>query len=276
VNYVGAVDSLQPSALALVDAGIKAATNSEIKPPAYGTSEWNEEQRIATSELRFVEGAILRARKQTDKAIASLEQSCTIGGTQTEKGCYEMLIGLYRDQQLTEKAQAMAELAIRQGASTQGILEAYRMILAQSGLDSVEINKRETALRQSGRTVLAQRVVREMLNQPLIDGTFATLDGAPMKISDWKGKVVIIDYWATWCGPCKQLSPIIDEVSSELGDKVLVGKMDADANLDFVKTLNVRNIPTILYYKNGEIVERTNGLKTKNEILSIVNKLLEN
>jgi len=89
-------------------------------------------------------------------------------------------------------------------------------------------------------------------------------------------EVAIVDIWATWCGPCKQLSPIIDEVSSELGSKVVVGKMDADANLDFVKTLNVRNIPTILYYKNGEVVERTNGLKTKNEILSIVNKLLEN
>jgi thioredoxin 1 len=88
--------------------------------------------------------------------------------------------------------------------------------------------------------------------------------------------VAIVDIWAEWCGPCKQLSPIIDEVSSELGDKVLVGKMDADANLDFVKTLNVRNIPTILYYKNGEVVERTSGLKTKNEILSIVNKLLDN
>jgi thioredoxin 1 len=89
-------------------------------------------------------------------------------------------------------------------------------------------------------------------------------------------EVAIVDIWAEWCGPCKQLSPIIDEVSSELGDKVLVGKMDADANLEFVKTLNVRNIPTILYYKNGEVVERTSGLKTKNEILSIVNKLLDN
>jgi len=81
---------------------------------------------------------------------------------------------------------------------------------------------------------------------------------------------------ADWCGPCKQLSPIIDEVSSELGDKIVVGKMDADANLDFVKSLNVRNIPTILYYKNGELVERTNGLKTKNEILNIVNELIKN
>ena len=89
-------------------------------------------------------------------------------------------------------------------------------------------------------------------------------------------EVAIVDIWAPWCGPCKQLSPIIDEVSSELGNKVVVGKMDADANLDFVKELNVRNIPTILFYKNGEVVERTTGLKTKNDILNIVNKLLQN
>ena len=104
--------------------------------------------------------------------------------------------------------------------------------------------------------------------------TEVTSDNFDEKIKS--SEIAIIDIWAEWCGPCKQLSPIIDEVSSELGNKVVVGKMDADANLDFVKTLNVRNIPTILYYKNGEVVERTNGLKTKNEILSIVNKLLEN
>lgn len=212
INYVGAVDSLQPAALALVDNGVKAASNPAIKPPAYGRSEWNEEQRIATSELRFVEGAIYRARKQTDKAIEALEQSSTIGGAQTEKGCYEMLIGLYRDQQLNDKARSMAELAIRQGATTQGIIDAYRMLLAQSGLDSSEIAKREAVLRQSGRAVLAERVVREMLNQPLIDGTFQTLDGAPIKISDWKGKVVIIDYWATWCGPCRQSFPSLQKL----------------------------------------------------------------
>jgi thiol-disulfide isomerase/thioredoxin len=297
VNYVGAVDSLQPSALALVDAGIKAATNSEIKPPAYGTSEWNEEQRIATSELRFVEGAILRARKQTDKAIASLEQSCTIGGTQTEKGCYEMLIGLYRDQQLTEKAQAMAELAIRQGASTQGILEAYRMILAQSGLDSVEINKRETALRQSGRTVLAQRVVREMLNQPLIDGTFATLDGAPMKISDWKGKVVIIDYWATWCGPCRQSFPSLQKLyeryktnpnvafavvnvweRSDDRAKTVLDFLKANATLTFpmyidekdevVRKYGVTGIPTKFYLgKDGRVQFKEVGFTPEEQFL---------
>ena len=83
----------------------------------------------------------------------------------------------------------------------------------------------------------------------------------------------ILDIWATWCGPCKQLSPIIDEVSSELSENVIVGKMDADANMEFVKTLNVRNIPTILFFKNGEVVNRTVGLKSKKEILEIFNKL---
>ena len=91
-----------------------------------------------------------------------------------------------------------------------------------------------------------------------------------------KSPVAVVDVWATWCGPCKQLSPILDQVSSELGERVIIGKLDADANLDFVKELNVRNIPTILYYKNGEIVNRTVGLKTKKEILEIVNGLLEN
>jgi thiol-disulfide isomerase/thioredoxin len=81
-----------------------------------------------------------------------------------------------------------------------------------NGLDSVAIAGKEASLRQAGRSVLAERVVREMLNQPLIDGTFTTLDGAPLKISDWKGKVVIIDYWATWCGPCRQSFPSLQKL----------------------------------------------------------------
>lgn len=212
VNYVGAVDSLQPAALSLVERGLEAAENVAIKPPAYGLSEWKEEQRIATSELRFVEGAIHRARKEPAKAIAALEKSASIGGPQTEKGCYEMLIGLYRDQQLNDKARSMAELALRQGASTQGILDAYRTLLAHAGLDSATIAAKEAELRKAGRSVLSERVVREMLNQPMIDGTFVTLDGAPVKISDWKGKVVIIDYWATWCGPCRQSFPSLQKL----------------------------------------------------------------
>jgi thioredoxin 1 len=82
--------------------------------------------------------------------------------------------------------------------------------------------------------------------------------------------VVLVDIWATWCGPCKMLSPIIDEVGAHFGESVLVGKLDADANGDLVKELGIRNIPTVLIYKNGEVVDRFVGVKTKSEIVSMV------
>ena len=84
--------------------------------------------------------------------------------------------------------------------------------------------------------------------------------------------VVLVDIWAPWCGPCKMLSPIIDEVGAHFGNTVLVGKLDADANSDVVKELGVRNIPTVLIYKDGEIVDRFVGFKNKNEITALVEK----
>ena len=91
------------------------------------------------------------------------------------------------------------------------------------------------------------------------------------KVNQTENAIVYIK--ASWCGPCKQLSPTIDEVSSELGTSVTIGKMDADENMDFVKSLNVRNIPTLLFYKNGEVVERSVGVKSKSEILKLIESL---
>ena len=82
----------------------------------------------------------------------------------------------------------------------------------------------------------------------------------------------LIDVKAEWCGPCKQLSPIIDEISSETYGKVSVGVVDADENVGFCKDYNVRNIPTLLIFKRGELVERTTGLKSKKDILEMIEK----
>ena len=86
--------------------------------------------------------------------------------------------------------------------------------------------------------------------------------------------VVLVDIHASWCGPCKMLSPIIDEVGAHFGSSVLVGKLDADAHTEVVKELGVRNIPTVLIYKDGEIVDRFVGVKNKNEITQLVEKHL--
>lgn len=74
-----------------------------------------------------------------------------------------------------------------------------------------------------------------------------------------KEGLVLIDVWATWCNPCRMIAPIVDEISSEYNGRVSVGKLDADANREIVTELGVRNIPTLLLFKNGQPVKDENG-----------------
>ncbi len=84
-------------------------------------------------------------------------------------------------------------------------------------------------------------------------------------------KLVLVDVKAEWCNPCKQLSPIIDQISTEYEGQVTVGKIDADESRDTIVDLGVRNIPTLILYKNGEIVDRTAGLVSKEKISEMIN-----
>lgn len=85
---------------------------------------------------------------------------------------------------------------------------------------------------------------------------------------DFVGKegVVLIDIYANWCGPCKILSPTIDEISNIYHNKVKVGKLDVDKNNKIAASVGIRSIPTILIYKEGEIVSRTSAVLSKEEI----------
>ena len=89
------------------------------------------------------------------------------------------------------------------------------------------------------------------------------------------GKPMVLDFWAEWCGPCRMVSPIIDELAQEYEGKVVIGKMDVDNNDDVVGRFGIRNIPTILFLKNGEMVDKIVGATSKDKFVEKIEALLK-
>lgn len=83
---------------------------------------------------------------------------------------------------------------------------------------------------------------------------------------------VLVDFFAEWCGPCKAMKPVLDEVKRKLGDKVRIIKIDVDKNNALSQTLDIRSVPTLILYRNGKILWRTSGARPLNELIEAVER----
>ena len=84
----------------------------------------------------------------------------------------------------------------------------------------------------------------------------------------------VVDFWATWCGPCRMVGPIVSEMAEKYDGKVVVGKCDVEDNEDLAQEFGIRNIPTILFFKNGEVVDKLIGAQSKEKFVEKFEALL--
>lgn len=86
------------------------------------------------------------------------------------------------------------------------------------------------------------------------------------------GKLVVVDFYADWCGPCKAMSPTIDELAVDFESRAVIGKLDIEVDGDMANKYGVRSIPTLIFFKDGEIVDKTTGVTSKIQLEDMINR----
>jgi thioredoxin 1 len=101
-----------------------------------------------------------------------------------------------------------------------------------------------------------------------------TVDGFEIEVLG-AGSPVLVDFWATWCGPCRQIAPVIDELAVQYQGKVVIGKVNVDEQPELAQRYGISAIPTLLLFKDGEVIERFQGVPPRSKLEAVLNSASE-
>ena len=106
------------------------------------------------------------------------------------------------------------------------------------------------------------------------DLSYPSPEGDEISLSSLKGNLVLVDFWASWCGPCKAIAPIVEEIAAEYQGKIKVGKVNVDENPATPSNYGVRGIPTLILFKDGQVFDQVVGALPKSQLQSMLDKAL--
>ena len=115
----------------------------------------------------------------------------------------------------------------------------------------------------------------QSVNTEAPDITVTAMDGTEVKLSSLRGKTVFVNFWATWCGPCMGMAPVIDRLADEYEGRVVIGKYNVDEETDFSTENRIMSLPTILFFKDGKKTDlRLAGSQSEDKLRETIDKLL--
>lgn len=130
--------------------------------------------------------------------------------------------------------------------------------------------------RQRNKQFAYKYVIKSVINKPKISIKIMALEFTDSNIKEVieSGKPVVVDFWAEWCGPCRLVGPFIEELAEEYAGKVEIGKLNVDDNVDTPNEYGIRNIPTILFFKDGKLADKVVGAAQKAALKAKIEAIL--
>lgn len=197
----------------------KANAINELSKPKFMTAtEWKENIRIAQGDANATNGFILKRLNMNERALASFEKARTLLGDETPPDIYENMLEVMDGMGKQQEALSLGDEAIRNSKTSPSLLEQHKKLFDFVYHGTKSYDSSVALLKNNAQIERRKKLAAEKSNLPPIDGKITTMDGKPVNLSDLKGKIVILDFWATWCGPCRASFPAMQKLYEKYKD----------------------------------------------------------